>query len=228
MNRITEALTDSLEPKMALIVYQNGRQVYLERRDIEKGMMKTGVPLTEKCLSGISEVLSSNSANIIHGRIPSIMLYADCRPGKEKYVWYRKPEKRMMFFSEKLGIQSGEIKLPGLVYMAKGSELSVFAIKTKSLRLSTKLHHAPFFNVHDSANVCLGNAKVKKADELTYEGIIKYWEDKFWLSEFDHLLGNNPIDGNLSTVTKLCIENGNDFPVQKLKFMNLKLKDLLR
>lgn len=228
MNRITETLTNSLQPVMAVIIYQNGNQIYIERRDIEKGRMQAGVPLTEKCLAGISEVISSTSSKMIHGSVPSFMLFADSRPGVEKYVWFRKPEKRMMFFSEKLGIPSGEIKLPGLIYMAKGKNLSVFAVKSKRKPgPSTRLFRAPFFNVDNSAGVCFGNAKIKDPEKLTFYSVVKYWEDKFWLSEFDHLLGENPIKGNLATITKQCIQTGSEFPLNELKPIKLKLKDLL-
>lgn len=229
MNRITEVLTSSFEPSMAIVVYEGDNQYYLERRDIDKGKMKAGIPLTEECLSDISEVLSSSSEKIVHGTIPSFMIYSDCRPGHEKYIWYRKPEKRKMFFSKKLNIPNGHINLPGLVYMAKGSNLSIFAVKSKGrIGIGTKLYHAPFFNVYDEANVCLGNAKLKWPDELTYDKIIQYWESKFWLSEFDHLLGNNPIKGNLSSVTKQCIKTGCDFPISQLKPIGkLTIKDLL-
>lgn len=229
MNQLTEHLTSSLAPAMAVICYQNGNDCYLERRDIINGKMTAGIPLTEKCLSGISEVLSFDSAKIIHGTIPSYMLYADCRSGREKYVWYRKPEKRRMFFSSKLGIENGELLTPGLIYVVNGTTLSVYAVRSKRLSISTKLFHAPFFNVYDSADVCLGSAKLKFPEELTYDNVIKYWEDKFWKSKFDHLLGSNPVASNLASLTKMCIETGCEFPLKELKpIKKLTLKSLLK
>ncbi len=228
MNQLTEQLTSSLKPKMAIVVYKDNSTYYLERRDIVKGKMGEGVPLTEKCLSDISEVLTNASSNIVHGTVPAFMLYADCRPGHEKYIWYRKPEKRRMFFSKKLNIPTGEMNLPGLIYKVEGNGLSVFAVKRKrGISLKTKLYQAPFFNTN-SGSVCLGSAKVKEPSELTYLSIIQKWEDKFWLSEFDHLLGGNPIKGNLSSVTKKCIKTGCEFPLDELIPIRKKtIKDLL-
>jgi PRTRC genetic system protein B len=230
MNSITEKLTANVEPKMAIIVYEGVGDYYLERRDIINGKMTAGVPLTEDCLSDISEVISHTSVKMIHGLIPSYMLYADPRPGNEKYIWYRKPEKRQMYFTKALNIPNGEIKLPGLVYMVEGKTLSVFAVKSKArVGMSTRLYSAPFFNVSNNAKVCMGNAKMKWPEELTYDRIIQYWEDKFWLSEFDHILGSNPIKGNLSTITKRCIKTGCDFPLDELKPLEkLTLKSLLK
>ena len=230
MNSITEKLTSNVEPKMAIIVYEGVGDYYLERRDIIKGKMTAGVPLTEDCLSDISEVISHTSEKMIHGQIPPFMLYADQRPGNEKYIWYRKPEKRRIYFTKALNIPNGDVKLPGLIYMAKGKNLSVYAVKIRgSIRMNTRLYSAPFFNVGNNANVCMGNAKMKWPTELTYENIVQYWENKFWLSEFDHLLGSNPIKGNLSTITKHCIETGCEFPRDQLKPIGkLTLKDLMK
>ncbi len=228
MNRITEVLTNSLEPQMALIVYSDGHDFYIERRNIEKGKMGAGTPLTEKCLNDITEVISNTSENVLHGRIPSYMLFADSRPGYDTYIWFRKPEERMMYFTKHLNIPNGKMKLPGLIYKVKGTDLSIYAVKSKGrIGMKTKLFHAPFFNVYDSAKVCLGNAGLKYPDELTYQAIIRYWEDKFWLSEFDSLLGSNPVKGNLASVTKQCIKTGCEFPLDELRPMKSTLKSLL-
>lgn len=215
MNNITKNLFEELEPKMAVIIYKSEDIYYLERRDINPdGKMGVGVPLTEDCLTDIVKGLSATEKDIVHGPIPPYLLYADCRTGVKKYVWYRKEEKRNLYFSEQLGINNGEMYVPGLVYCACGNTLSLYAYKGR-LTEKSKLFRAPFFNVSDSS-VCLGSAKVEKPDELTYENIIRYWEQMLWQSEFVHLLGSNPIKGNLSIITKHCIEAGCRFPKEEL------------
>lgn len=229
MNKTTEDLFDKAEPKMAIIVYgTRNSKYYLERRDIDKdGNMCAGVPLTENCLSDIVMSLSSAEKNLIHGTIPANMLYADCRTGRGVYVWYRKEEKRMMYFNEQLGIDNGEMMVPGLVYKVSGNTLSVFAYKGR-LTQKTKLYRAPFFNV-SSSSVCLGSAKVSVPKVLTYESVLNYWEQMFWQSEFTHLLGGNSIKGNLSSITKRGIETGCRFPKEELiPIKNITLGGLLR
>lgn len=216
---------DSIIPEMAIIVNSVGyRTYYLERRDIVNGKMTAGVPLTTKCLTDIVSTLSSDRTDIIHGAIPANMLYADSRKGFERYVWYREPEKRHVYFKSGLNIPNGEMWVPGLIYSVQGTTLSMYAYKGR--RPKDKLFHAPFFNT--SEGVCLGSAKVEKPEELTYEAVMQYWEDMFWKSEFTHIWGANPIKGNLALITKQCIESGCRFPEAELLPIRTTLKSIMR
>lgn len=231
MNRLTKMMSQTYTPKMAVIVYEcsdteNG--IYLERRDIRKGVMGAGSPLTKKCIIDIMNAIAIDSENSdygIHGVIPPNLLYSDCTPGKIKLVWFNPPRKRNVFFSADLGIPEGSMNVPGLLYIAYDGRLSMYAFKGN--RPKGKLYHAPFMNV-DSKFVCLGNAKVPKPADCTYSNLISYWEEMFWRSEFSHILGDNPIEGNLSSLTKHLIESGEKFPNEVLKPVNITLKDLLR
>lgn len=226
MNELTKEILTELFPEMAVIVYKYDEKYYLERRDIVNGKMAAGMPLTEKCLTEIFDTISSEDSDTPHGLVPENLLYADGRCGREKYVWYNKPEKRSLFFNKEAGIPDGQMWVPGLVYIASGTSLSVFAFKGNKPK--GKLFTAPFFNVYDDGRVCLGSAKVDKPSELTYESVVRYWEKMFWASEFVHILGNNPIKNNLSIITKTCIETGDHFPERELLSANIKLKDLLQ
>lgn len=226
INELTKELLAELSPEMAIIVYKCEHKYYLERRDIVNGKMASGIPLTEKCLTDIFDTISSEDSDMLHGLIPDNLLYADGRCGREKYVWYNKPEKRSLFFNKEAGIPDGQMWVPGLIYVASAASLSVFAFKGNKPK--SNLFKAPFFNVYNDGRVCLGSAKVDNPSELTYESVILYWEKMFWASEFVHLLGSNPVKNNLSTITKACIETGNHFPEEELLSVNIKLKDLLR
>ena len=81
--------------------------------------------------------------------------------------------------------------------------------------------------VYVDGKVCLGSAKVDKPYELTFESVMRYWEKMFWASEFAHLLGGNPVKGNLSTITKNCISTGCKFPDSELIPVKQKLKSLI-
>ena len=224
MNKL-ELHSDML-PHMAIIVYKTSQSYYLERRKIkEDGKMGAGVPLTQKCLTGLVSALSPSDKNIIHGAIPNCMLYSDSRAGKSIYVWYRKEEKKYLLFDKKLQIPNGEMYIPGLVFQVSGQQLSVYAYKGR-LTESSKLYRAPFFNV-SVEYVCLGNASFEYPDERTYSNIIQYWENMFWKSEFSHILGSNPVVGNLKAVTLECIQNGQKFPKEQLIPLDFTLKDLL-
>jgi PRTRC genetic system protein B len=229
MGKVNEILTNRMTPEMAVIVYRHREgysadKYYLERRPIENGRMGAGTPLTEHCLNNIAEALTSGRKDIARGVIPSCMLYADPGRGREKYVWYRKPEVRCLFFAGGLEISNGPMHVPGLVYVVKGEALSLYAFKGN--RPKKQLFRAPFFNTGKNT-VCLGNAKVSKPDELTWEAIIQYQEKMFWQSEFTHILDTNPVKGNLSSITRNCIETGCNFPLDELIPVKTKLEDLL-
>lgn len=231
MSNLKDIMFDTFMPSMAIIVYHariNSRY-YLERRKIDSnGNMHNGVPLTYECLSDMVSTFSASEKDIIHGRIPDNMLMADCRIGKEKYVWFYPATKKMLYFSSKLQIENGSMWLPGLVFMVNNKTLSVFAYKTKKITPETPLFKPPFFNIGNNCNVCLGNAKVQKPDKLTYETLIAHWEKKFFQSEFSHLNESNPVKGNLSNLIKDSIRTDCRFPCNELNYkMNIKLKDIL-
>lgn len=158
MGQINDLFTERLTPKMAIIVYNGNNHYYLEEREIRKGRMCAGVPLTEKKIADIMDTLAkSDGVELVHGCIPECLLYADSRAGHEKYVWYRKPQKHRLYFSKNLGIEDGEMWAPGLVWVLKNGGLSMYAYKG---RKPGKLYRAPFFNVYPDY-VCLGSAKAE-------------------------------------------------------------------
>ena len=103
--------------------------------------------------------------------------------------------------------------------------MRLYAFKGK--RPTDKLYQPPFMNKGSNSG-CLGNAKVKKPEDRTFDNIIAYWEKMYWNSEFSHILGGNPIKGNLAVLTKELIETGKPFPTDVLVPLKLKLSTLLR
>jgi PRTRC genetic system protein B len=153
------------------------------------------------------------------------MWYTDTR--EEKYIWHRPPCRKQMYFKKDLGVSNGTYAIPGLVWMVKRETLYLFAYRSKRLSSDTQLYAAPFFNVRaNSGDVCLGNAKLKKPKVLTFLNFLKFWEDKFFLSEFSHLLGSNPTKHNLVLVMKKSVEEFDNEELKPIK--NLKFKDLLK
>lgn len=230
MGNLSNILNSKLEATDALVFYRsnlsNGGS-YVEHRPIKKGVMGSGSPLEIKVLAKMIKAVDkfandTTSMVTIHGAIPENLLYASANFDNYKLVWYRKPERRLMYFVEDLGIPNGEMEIPGLVYSTNGLALRVFAYKgSKPKKI---LYQAPFFNVNES--VCLGSAKIPKPKEQTFQNWIQYWEDMFWKSEFAHILGENPVKGNLSLITKACIEGNKPFPIGLLKKSKLTLQRL--
>ena len=218
-------------PVAALIAYQSeneygNKEHYLELRNIgDNGMMGAGKPVSTRFIQSLTESFSVKSTSIPHGEIPKVMWYADTR--EEKYIWHRPPCRKYLYFKKDLNIPNGVFCIPGLVWMVKREHLYLFAYRSKRLSCKTQLYAAPFFNVNaSSGSVCLGNAKLEKPEILNFFNFLKFWEDKFFLSEFSHLSGSNPTRHNLVLVMKNStnvFDNEELIPVKKLKF-----KDLLK
>ena len=236
MSKFNDLLKSRLEPTDAILFYKPTVKVgdkegaFVEHRTIEGGKMGAGKPLEidtlAKMMKTVSKYVSKNTALVtLHGVIPPNLLYTNTDIDSHKLVWYRKPEKRMLYFNEKLGIQNGEMWVPGLVYVAEHRRLSVYAFKGSAPK--DVLYKAPFFNVYDGGNVCLGNAKVQKPKVHTFRDWMEYWEKMFWLSEFAAIIGSNPIKMNLALLTKECIETGKPFPTSQLVKSSVTLESIL-
>ena len=236
-NQLTREITKVLIPRAALIAYstsvqfndESSRQYFLEVRDIGPyGIMRECRPVTVEFMNALVRNYSeSYTAGIPHGIIPSRLLFCNPTTGTEKYVWYSPPGKRVMFFVRDLGIENGEYNVPGIVYEAEMDVLNVYAYKGDKPDYDTELYAAPFFNV-TGESVCLGSARIRKPDDITYAGLLEYWEKRFWMTEFSHLgsLGN-PTKSNLVLVTKASKDR--PFDLDELKPLDkLKLKDILK
>ena len=224
-------LNEKLEATDALVFYKSSLNdgAYVEHRTIRNGAMCAGKPLEVDVIAKLLKTVDkyahgTTSMVTLHGEIPENLLYASTSIDSYKLVWYRKPEKRMFYFSESLGIPNGEVLVPGLVYVTDGRKLSIYAYKgQKPKRL---LYQAPFFNTN--TDVCLGNGKLRKPKDQTYENWMTYWEELFWRTEFSHILGVNPVKGNLSTIMKECINGHKPFPLSSLKAIKITLKSLYK
>jgi PRTRC genetic system protein B len=229
MNKLTKEIIRSMHPIAALIAYSsedryNRDEYYLELRNIgDTGRMGAGKPVSQRFMQSLTERFAVKSSSVPHGEIPEGMRFADTR--EEKYIWHSPPCKKFMYFKKELNIPNGAYSIPGLVWMVWREQLYLFAYKSKRLSSDNRLYSAPFFNVNpECGNVCLGNAKLAKPETLSFENFIKYWEDKFFLSEFTHITGKNPTRSNLVLVIKNSIhmfDNEELIHVQKLKFNDL-------
>ena len=233
MNTLTKELTGALKPVAALIAYKMQdnayrSEYYLEARSIgNDGMMGTGKPVTRRFMESLAENFTKDTSSTPYGVLPQGMLYADARKGREKYIWFTPPQKRRLFFKRDLNISDGEYWLPGLVWHAERNLLNLYACKSKRASPNMCLYSAPFFNVSpESGSVCLGNANMEQPGELTFQTLIKYREDLFFLSEFSHISGRNPTKTNLVLVVKNSTDSFNNDEL--ILIPKRKLTDLLK
>ncbi len=211
MNDRTESLLKQYEPILSIVVYKADMyDYYLESHIIDKkGRLLAGKPLEEKTIEEIVEVFYTEQKEnaSITGIIPENLLkFQELSGGKYEMIWYKPEEKRNIFFHSNLKITSGVCWSPALLYHAYNNSLSVIALGSNERpTLETKTYKAPFYNTSSNGSICLGSAKAKPPKEKTYDSLMKYWEDMFWLSEFTHLSDNNPTKTNLSSIYRKII-----------------------
>jgi len=209
MNSRTELLTKNFTPIMMLSVYRSKSEVtghgeyYLESHDVNaEGQVLEGKPLLQETIQGIIDVFFDERKNMaqISGMLPENLLNFTFLPGGNyQMIWFRPAEQRVIHFAPQLKIPTDKAWVPAMVYRTDGKQLSVYSIKSNNRpKEDTRLCYAPFFNVSDYGNVCLGSAHVKRPKQKTYTNLMQYWEDLFWLSEFTHVNGND-----MKTATKL-------------------------
>mgnify|MGYP000033028023 CR=1 FL=1 len=234
MNELTYKLTGRLCPRAALIAYSTednrpNKDYFLELRPIDdRGRMGEARPVTYDFMNEISRNYTEAHNCVPHGVVPPNLMLADVRKGRERYVWYDPPQRRMMYFKESLQIESALYNLPGVIYHVRGNRMDIYAYKgSKTPTARTELFRAPFFNV-SGASVCLGSAlEAEMPSDVDFSQFMACWERRFWLSEFSHLgAGGNPTKSNLVLVTKAA--RNAPFDPEELVPMNVKLQKLLR
>lgn len=221
MNDRTEFISSEYKPFLAITAFRaEGYGFYLESHDIgADGRVMAGKPLMQETIQGIVDVFFDERKNTqnISGMIPASLLFFNLLPGGHyNAVWYRPAEERVLHFSQGLKIPTGKAWVPAMLYVVDKNQLTVFALKSNARPTEkTKLYMAPFHNVSEDGSVCLGSAKVKKPKQLTYDSMMKYWEDLFWLSEFSHVNGDNRTKSDLSAVWKKLLKD------KKLKWSDI-------
>ncbi len=238
MNYYTaEELGRMYHPHSALVIYQSKdafKTTYVEQFDMDAhGSPINAHPLTVREAQRLSKSLNTkqlqNNACFTPKGILSSTVLSVNSSGQGKVIWYSKPQKRQLFFIEKLGISNGIANLPTLVWKATKNQLSVYAIKGKRRpTLKTKLYYAPFFNVYESGSICMGTVNIKVAKASSLEEFIEEWEILFFNSYFSHLLDDyNPIKKNMVSLWQDMIGADKPFPKEVLKQNHKTLKDLL-
>lgn len=225
-------------PAAAIVVFkpeERDNDLYLEYYDMDaNGFPVNPRPLSVKEAQGLSKALDTRNEAAKaflkpEGLMPWNVLHLN-PAAKGNVVWYTKPQRRMLFFTQSLGLASPELPLPALVWLADKSRLYVFALQGKGKpRLNTALCNAPFFNLCRSGNVCMGSVDVRISRSASLEEFITAWEGYFFGSYFSHLIdGHNPVTGNLISLYQSLEGSGSIFPVEQLVPNGKQLKDVLR
>lgn len=237
MENITHNFGELYHPVSALVFYQNtdrNKDMYVEHFDMDKdGNPINAHPLTireAKLLSKALHIETEKNKEFLKPQniLSENILHID--PSKEgSVIWYTKGQKVNLFFSETLGISTGMAHVPALLWFANKQNLVIFALSSdRRPTEKTMLYHAPFFNVYDSGNVCMGTVDVNIKNSASIEKFVEAWENYFFNSYFSHLMnGHNPVKGNCVNLWKDLINTDNRFPKKLLKNTQKTLKNIL-
>jgi PRTRC genetic system protein B len=126
----------------------------------------------------------SGHNRVRHGLLPHEVLSI----GLSHVMWWMPPTTRTVFFDthgeNTVGKRSGKTPHPGLIFLVKDRSLSIFAVKGKTRPVaSTRLYHAPYFNVWDNAKVCTGSTPLPEDAVID---TMRVWEEGFFRSNFSH------------------------------------------
>lgn len=237
MENIAQDFGVLYHPKSALVFYQTtdrNKDVYVEHFDMDKnGNPVNAHPLTireAKFLSKALNIQTEKSKQFLKSQYILSENILHINPNSNgSVIWYKKSQNVNLFFSENLGIPNGSAQIPALLWFANKQNLVIFALASdRRPTEKSVLYHAPFFNVYDRGNVCMGTVDVDIKNSASIEEFTDAWENYFFNSYFSHLMnGHNPIKGNLVNVWKELINTENPFPKKFLKKTNKTLKNLL-
>ncbi len=236
LHNLTENLGTLYLPKSALIFYQTLQShpdCYVESFDMDKnGNLINAHPLTvrEACQLAKSLRIESDGKKPFlksDGIIGSHILHID-PTHNGKVIWYSKAQCRHLYFVENLGIPNGKAYTPALLWAADRNRISVYAIKTdRRPTEKAPLHYAPFFNIYEKGNVCMGTVSVDIKNSASVEEFIQAWEHYFFNSYFSHSLCENLTKKNIVNLWKDLINTDKPFPKEILKKNSKTLKNLL-
>ncbi|WP_035649999.1 PRTRC system protein B [Flavobacterium sp. ASV13] len=234
---ITGSFGTLYHPKSALVFYETkgaNSDVYVEHFDMDKnGSPINAHPLTEREAKVLARALVTEKDKDqaflkSSGILPTNIL--NINPNKEKgaVLWYTKAQQRQLYFVDSLGIPSGKAQVPAMVWLASKSNLTVFALANdRRPTEKTPLHHAPFFNIYEKGNVCMGTVNIDIKNYASIEEFTRGWEHYFFNSYFSHSLCGNLTVKNIINLWKDLINTDKSFPKEVLKKNNKTLKNLL-
>lgn len=237
VNDITENFGTLYHPKSALVFYETistNTDVYVEHFDMDSnGTPINAHPLTVKEANVLAKSLQTdeekNTAFLKpKGILPTNILHINPNAEKGTVLWYIKAQQRQLYFVDSLGIPNGMAQVPPMLWLASKSSLTVFALANdRRPTEKTPLHYAPFFNIYEKGNVCMGTVSIDIKNSASVEEFIQAWEHYFFNSYFSHSLCENLTKKNIVTLWKDLINTDKPFPKEVLKKNNKTLKNLL-
>jgi PRTRC genetic system protein B len=239
MKNITSAFQTLFEPKLLLTIYQQKEtdqeqaSTYVEAYSFNHACqpvnrrplsLADNVLLTE-CIGNIKD--NKRAFTRYEGVLPQNVLHIPETIGGH-LVWYTKPRRMRLLFAEHTEIENAVYPIPAMLWRANCRELYVYALPNgKRPDEKTTIYHAPFFNVYESAKVCMGDVALKGLTYLEMEDFMQHWTELFFGSYFSHTNFENGVKGGMTGLWQSLKGSRQKFPVENLKKANINLKKIL-
>lgn len=220
-------------PKQAMVVYatnpaEEGTRYYIEISDImeDKGRsyIGAGKPVTKETLQTLLDVVAESDRQTFYSitnTVPTNLLVIDQRAGRNILAWWKPAQRQTLTIKGKASVTNW---VPAMVFVVRGDRLAVAALtQNRKPTISSRLYHAPFFNVYREMNVCLGNVKPPKTSGDIKE-LLEAWEQAFWRSEFTEVVAGAYTSKDLNAWWRK--KRRGKFNVKKLKQSQTTLKSL--
>lgn len=235
MEDITNDFGTYFHPLSGLVFYQSDSasgDTYVEYFDMDSsGLPVNAHPLTVEEAKRLAKALQvdEDSLKLLRsdGITPANLLSFDAQSAT--VIWYTKAQFRELLFSESLGIKSGIAHVPPMLWKADRSSLHVYALKTNAKPTeNTCLYYAPFFNVYEKGEVCMGTVDINASETCSVQELMSLWENYFFNSYFSHLMSDhNPVKENCVLLWENLLGTNKSFPKEMLVKTNKKLIDIL-
>lgn len=237
MKNVTEQFNRQFLPFKALLLYKNlvpendhtryagpeRTEIYVESYDIGRhGQPINAHPLTIAEMIGLSDLLGSSREMTDYylkskGILPPNLLYLR-QQANGFAVWFTPPQAVYLFFTESLGIPSGRVCVPAMVWKATKDSLYVYALKGKAKpTAATPLCHAPFFNIYGGGNVCMGTVNIQIDNGTGLDEFMQLWQQYFFGSNFSHSInGNSSTKSDTAGLWRFLVNTDKPFPPEQL------------
>jgi PRTRC genetic system protein B len=240
MKDISPIFNDLFQPEHLLVFYKNDNKencrYYVEAFQLDsEGRPLAAHPLSEPEARNLAKLLQQSDGGRTKGHflqaegiLPAKVLYTS-HSGEPFVVWFTPAAVVPLLFQKSLNIPSGPAAVPPLIWKATANSLSVYACKDADRpTVTTRLAHAPFFNLYENGQVCMGTVAVSIPSDCSLEKFMSLWESYFFGSYFAHLLiDHSPVEGNVVELWKSLVGTGHSFPLDKLKPCSVTLKQLI-
>jgi PRTRC genetic system protein B len=240
MKNISSIFNDLFQPEHLLVFYKNEHKqncrYYVESFQLDpQGYPLAPHPLSEQEARLFAKLLQQpdgerTKGNFLQaeGIFPSNLLCIGYSP-EPFAVWFTPAAVVPLLFQKSLKIPSGNAAIPPLIWKATAKSLAVYACRENDRpTANTKLYHAPFFNLYENGQVCMGTVSVSIPSDCSLEKFMTLWQSYFFGSYFAHMLiDSSPVEGNVIELWQGLVGTGQPFPLKRLKPCTTTLKQII-